>query len=164
MEQNHKVSIRINTPRHQINQEKLDLVPILSSPHIIQTEAIAPTCHGEGNGSIRLTFDRALRQGEKLNIYRDGLLLESEGGNIQLDKTNSVTLRGLPHGSYTLTLRGSYLGYDTYTLGEKHKVSVTVPELAPLPIPRSRVKIYRAIKATMVVSPSDLQEDQDTTS
>lgn len=132
LEQNHKVSIRINTPRHQINQEKLDLVPILSSPHIIQTEAMAPTCHGEGNGSIRLTFDRALRQGEKLNIYRDGLLLESEGGNIQLDKTNSVTLRGLPHGSYTLTLRGSYLGYDTYTLGEKHKVSVTVPELAPL--------------------------------
>ena len=136
--------------------ETIALQVRLSSPSIISTEAVPPTCNGDLDGKIVLNFNRQLYDKEKLYIgFKDAdgayIILEGNDTIAQLDVvgdgTFSRTIEGVVPGDYHLRLYGTYQygvnmsdTINTYTGGEHHRDSVTIPDRPALSLNNLTVK------------------------
>lgn len=109
--------------------------PKLSSPHIASITPLPPSCAGEHNGSLRIQFDRPLKDDEALNLSLTSTTntVYSRNNITALDEDNAFTWpRQLAPGDYTLSIIGKYKGMATYTDGIAHKGKSTVPEIPPI--------------------------------
>jgi hypothetical protein len=112
-------------------------IPIrLSAPHIETVDYEMPQCHGEANAQLKIKFDRALYDKEKLFITYN------EDGNMNIKEElfiDPVTLvaqvGGFSARSYDIGLYGTHRfgtnlqdTVNTYIGDARHQYSVTIPE------------------------------------
>ena len=107
-----------------------------SAPHIVSITPISNTCFGESNGSIRIQFDRALNQGETLNLSLQGKMETNDRSrdNISVLEQGHVFVwpAELAPDNYSLGIIGTLNGMTTYTDGSHHAGSVILT--SPLPV------------------------------
>ncbi|WP_212125165.1 hypothetical protein, partial [Bacteroides pyogenes] len=68
-----------------------------------------------------------LLSGESLSCFINGQAVGS-ASNITLDSDNSFLLEGYSPGSYNISFKGSYNGYNTYTGDTGHNFTAVVAE------------------------------------
>ncbi len=81
----------------------VDLTNQISAPHIVKVETVSNKCNGDSQGSIKVFFDRAVKDGETINIDY-GALNPLKYTNFESD--NTITINDLPEGKYTLQVSG----------------------------------------------------------
>lgn len=90
----------------------------LSAPNITKVEPIPNRCFGEKNGSLKIFFDRALLNGEALNLSLTGPQSESAENITALAPDNSYTWPEiLGPGEYDISMIAGYAGIPSYTGG-----------------------------------------------
>ncbi len=118
----------------------IELIPMLSAPKIVSVTTDSVICAGESNGKIKIKFDRALRQGERLYISTRGNIFK-ESEVTTMTSNNEVTITGLPADVYNISLHGTYDVYgggtvNTYTDGLNHtKNNVVVHDRPAINLP-----------------------------
>lgn len=109
------------------SSKTVSLQAALSSPKILSHEIFLEKCHLSADAAIRVTLSRSLLSGESLSCFINGQAIGS-AGNITLDSDNSFLLEGYSPGSYNISFKGSYNGYNTYTGDTGHKFTAVVAE------------------------------------
>ena len=109
------------------SSKTVSLQAALSSPKILSHEIFLEKCHLSADAAIRVTLSRSLLSGESLSCFINGQAIGS-AGNITLGSDNSFLLEGYPAGSYNISFKGSYNGYNTYTGDNEHKFTAVVAE------------------------------------
>ena len=109
------------------SSKTVSLQAALSSPKISSHEIFLEKCHQSADAAIKITLNRTLLSGESLSCFVNGQAVGS-AGNITLDNDNSFLLEGYSSGSYNISFKGSYNGYNTYTGDTGHKFTAVVAE------------------------------------
>lgn len=109
------------------SSKTVSLQAALSSPKISSHEIFLEKCHQSADAAIKVTLSRTLLSGESLSCFINGQAVGS-AGNITLDSDNSFLLEGYSPGSYTISFKGSYNGYNTYTDDTEHKFTAVIAE------------------------------------
>lgn len=109
------------------SSKTVSLQAALSSPKILSHEIFLEKCHLSADAAIRVTLSRSLLSGESLSCFINGQAIGS-AGNITLDSDNSFLLEGYSPGSYNISFKGSYNGYNTYAGDTGHKFTAVVAE------------------------------------
>jgi hypothetical protein len=138
----------------------------LSSPHIVGQPVVTPNkCYGESNGTVTITFDRALIQNELLNIIVDdirGTTIGYHGSAInltQLGAGNTYTWPAeMPPGSYQISLVGKYPdpSVATYTQAQTHfaQFNFTGPDPITFSTTKRDVYCHNGSDATITITAS----------
>lgn len=109
------------------SSKTVSLQAALSSPKILSHEISLEKCHQSADAAIKITLNRTLLTGESLSCFINGQAVGS-AGNITLDSGNSFLLEGFSSGSYNISFKGSYNGYNTYTGDTEHKFTAVIAE------------------------------------
>lgn len=109
----------------------LTLSVIPSAPHIVGATYDMPACNGELNGWVKLRFDRALFNGERL-YYALKSNREYLNDPLTVDpQTFEAVIHGLPSDAYNISLQGTLpingQSAYTYTEGSTHYYDITIP-------------------------------------
>lgn len=135
-----------------------------SSPKITTHTTIRPSCYGSSDGSIQLTFDKALQSGELMSITVEdrnnpigtepitGIPLYETIQNYNnltssdFDANNSIVLNNLPSvdgGNYIIhILNGIQGGEMNYSSGTGHTLEFTLPQYAPVTFTSTATNIF----------------------
>lgn len=121
---NTRVSFRVNAGGTYSSQIHYTL--LLSSPHINSVIPVDLNCYERHEGSMKINFDRALLNGERLNImlYDTAHRVNYSAFNIeQLAPDNSYTWKSeLRAGSYMVSLLGKYATGIPYTITTDNRI------------------------------------------
>lgn len=109
------------------SSKTVSLQAALSSPKISSHEIFLEKCHQSADAAIKITLSRTLLSGESLSCFINGQAVGS-ASNITLDSDNSFLLEGYSPGSYNISFKGSYNGYNTYTGDPGHNFTAVVAE------------------------------------
>lgn len=71
LKKGNSIIFRINTFTQEqgLEGKNVSLSLACTAPHIIETQAVQPTCYGYNNGEIRVRLSRALYEGEKIAVF-----------------------------------------------------------------------------------------------
>ncbi|MCD0474776.1 T9SS type A sorting domain-containing protein [Flavobacterium sp. EDS] len=150
----------IYTPELQKKYKSLDSNPISfvylkSAPKVISKISTDASCYDENDGSVKITFNKPLLQGENLEY---SLLVNDTpkiSGKVTMDANNSFTISNLIQGDYTFQLIGFYDGSNTQTITP---IPVTFLIEKPTPVDfflsSTDVQCYGGQDGTITVTPT----------
>ena len=138
---NRSIWVRVNAPTYEnINGGRLEHVtlnPILSAPHILRAQIEEQETTFEADDArVRIFFDRALYDGELINIEIDaggGSYLDPINANIEtLDNNNSVVVYLVPSRRVVFFVISRYLNGYLFNEAESHFYEYTVFPRSPV--------------------------------
>jgi hypothetical protein len=92
----------------KITDNKIIVIPVLSSPTITSVETIRPTCNGDDDGKAIIHLSRAVYENELLQIVIQNMPL-GEGNPLTVPPgASTCTITGLSAGSSSIVLDGKY--------------------------------------------------------
>ncbi|GHV14888.1 hypothetical protein FACS1894169_04730 [Bacteroidia bacterium] len=101
-----------------------------NAPHITSHTTAPTKCYDTTDGSLTLSFDRALLDDETLGASlvntTTGAAVSNENLTDALKSSTSVTIENLSPGNYRLDLLGTYQGNATYTGGLQHTTTFEI--------------------------------------
>lgn len=123
-----------------------------SAPNVKLKSVSKTKCYNSNDGSVTISFDRAIREDEKINYsllntstgypynLPDGINIVSraDGVNYTLENDNTYTINNLPPGEYTFQITGDAPRYDDgvswnlYNESSTHKITFTITEPSPV--------------------------------
>lgn len=112
---------------------RLTLTNMVSAPHIQSVDTIPNTCYGDNTAAIRITFDRALYAGEKLQMYLNGA---DQGSVDTFLENNTLAFQSLYAGDYTFQVSGYYTNSVTFSGSLTHRDTIRIHGPAPVSIPK----------------------------
>lgn len=109
---------------------------LVSAPKISSTISSNVSCYDSDDGTIKITFERPIYNGELLSITSSNDNFPS--GNYanlitaDLDSNNSININGLKEGVYTIAISGFINGFSTFTQGIYHNADFTINRPNPV--------------------------------
>ncbi|OBX24972.1 SprB-like repeat protein [Gelidibacter algens] len=109
---------------------------LISAPHFLSPNPNPTSCYDKGDGSVRLSFSRVLKQGEVLSITSSNNNFPS-GKFVNLvasdfDSNQSILIENLKPGIYPVAVAGFFNGFNTYIESSSHKTSFTIEDQPPV--------------------------------
>lgn len=125
---NRTIRVRVNAVTEE-QHYGIVLIPTYSAPHFLSHEIEKERCNNSQDAFVRFTFDRALETDEVMVIKGNyGIIHEQDGGNIELDGSNSCTVTELETNTHNFSLWNTYKTKPMYTGHPDHKRTVVITE------------------------------------